>query len=267
MFAEVNGTRLYYEVCGSGEPLLLLAGLGGEVSGWHDLIDEIKGFELVAFDNRGSGKSDKPTGGYSCELMSRDTAALMEHLDIRKAHVLGASMGGMIAQHLAIGHPDKVHTLILSSTMGFAENYTKRNLDIMGELATRLPREEFVKSISLWHYSRDFFKCCMDTISSSEEFYLKRAQQPLHAFMGQLEACRNHDTRDLLHRIKAYTLVITGSQDLIAPPECSTMLSQKIPNSKLVILRGGHALRAESNEMYRNEVLNFMTAHPMIKRR
>ena len=118
-YVESNGQKLYYEIHGEGEPLLLIMGLGGDATGWMLQIPALsKHFKVVAFDNRDVGRSSLAKGSYSIADMAEDTAGLMDALGIKKAHILGGSMGGAIAQELVLRHPDKVRKLILACTMG-----------------------------------------------------------------------------------------------------------------------------------------------------
>ena len=116
---KVNGINLYYEVSGQGHPLILIMGLRRNISWWYRQMPELsRHFTVIAFDNRGAGRSDKPVMEYSIGLFADDTAGLMNALDIKNAHVLGISMGGYIAQELAIRHPEMVRSLVLVNSIG-----------------------------------------------------------------------------------------------------------------------------------------------------
>ncbi len=115
--AAINGLNLYYEEAGSGPPLLLIAGLSGTTLGWAMLLPALAAhFRVIAFDNRGAGRSSAPPGPYTTRQMAGDAAALLEHLGITRAHVIGLSLGGMIAQELALAHPERVDHLVLYAT-------------------------------------------------------------------------------------------------------------------------------------------------------
>src|SRR3712207_194537 len=115
--ARINGIDLYYEETGSGPPLLLIAGLGGNTLGWVMLLPALaQHFRVIAFDNRGAGRSSAPPGPYTTRQMADDAAALLAHLGIERAHVLGLSLGGMIAQELALAHAERVDRLVLYAT-------------------------------------------------------------------------------------------------------------------------------------------------------
>ena len=116
-FADVNGIRLYHEAFGEGPPLLLILGLGADISEYSALIQQLgRHCRVIAFDNRGAGRSDKPDSAYTIELMAGDAAGLMAAVGLSHASVLGISLGGRIAIELALGHPERVGRLILVST-------------------------------------------------------------------------------------------------------------------------------------------------------
>jgi 3-oxoadipate enol-lactonase len=115
--ADANGIRIHYEVHGEGRPLLLILGLGADVSEYTALIDQLAArSRVIAFDNRGAGRTDKPDAPYSIELMAADALGVMDALGVTRADVLGISLGGRIALELALGHPERVERLILVST-------------------------------------------------------------------------------------------------------------------------------------------------------
>ena len=121
--AKVNGININYMVAGQGEPLVMIAGFSADQSLWKSQLPAFKKqFQMVIFDNRGVGKSDKPQGPYSPKMMSEDTIKLMDYLNIKKAHILGHSMGGLIAQEIAINYPERVMKLILASTWAYQDN-------------------------------------------------------------------------------------------------------------------------------------------------
>jgi len=115
--ARINGISINYSVEGKGEPLFLIMGFSGSKMAWYFQRRAFrKHFQVVTFDNRGVGESGKPAGPYSMQMFVDDTVGLMDHLGIEKAHILGVSMGGMIAQHIAISHPERVRKLVLGCT-------------------------------------------------------------------------------------------------------------------------------------------------------
>ncbi len=202
-FLRVGGVRLRYRVDGGSPPALVIGGHMQPLDSWALQVRDMKRFfQVVRFDHRGTGLSDAPPGPYSMEQMADDAAALLDHLSIRRAHVVGVSMGGMIAQHLALNHPKRVNRMVLISTnAGFA-------------------RPEF-KSFMRW---------------------LARSPAagvwPLRGFMGQLGAIAEHDTRGRLGNIKAPTLVMVGQNDPLTPVRYAEELAEGIPGAELEVVPG-----------------------------
>ena len=262
--AQVNGINLYYEEQGSGEPLLLIMGLGAHSLLWIMQRPALaQRYRVISFDNRGSGRSEVPPGPYSTRQMADDAAGLLDHLGIERAHVIGWSMGGMIAQQLALNHPQRVGRLVLLASLAkarayslpwlaFGEQARERGLDRAGLLLWAMP----------WSYTPAFM-----TQPAMVEFALNQALAdpfPITAegFAGQAAACREHTTSDLidqLPRITAPTLVLVGAEDILTPPEYSREMAQRIPGARLQILeRGGHGMPLEYAQAVNEALLAFL---------
>ena len=133
---KANGININYSVTGQGEPLVMIMGLNAPQSGWNDQIPLFKKyFQVITFDNRGAGKSDKPQGPYSIRIMADDAAALMDCLGIKKAHIMGMSMGGMIAQEVAINYPERMMKLVLASTYACQDQQSSGSTPEMNQTA------------------------------------------------------------------------------------------------------------------------------------
>jgi pimeloyl-ACP methyl ester carboxylesterase len=263
--AYVNGININYKVQGGGESLVLIMGYSGDKTGWMFQTRAFKRhFRVVTFDNRGVGRSDKPPGAYSMKMMADDTVGLMEHLGIDKAHILGVSMGGMIAQELAINYPERVNKLILGCTaagrselsgispefpkgLGLSDNYTDD--EVRG-----LPIIKVVDHL----YSSAFNKCLYRTFLIT----LAKIQVRLSGttgLIGQLEAVLGHDTFDRLPAIQAPTLVMAGTGDRIIMPSSSEVLANGIPDARLIKFEGGsHSFFIEMRGEFNREVLGFL---------
>ena len=263
--AYVNGINIDYKVQGQGEPLVLIMGYSGDKTGWMFQTRAFKRhFRVVTFDNRGVGKSDKPAGAYSMKMMADDTVGLMEHLGIEKAHILGVSMGGMIAQELAINYPERVNRLILGCTaagrsessgisqefpkaLGLGENYTDD--EVRG-----LPIIKVVDSL----ISSAFNKCVYRTLLIALAKIQFRLSETT-GLTGQLEAVLGHNTFDRLPVIQAPTLVTAGTGDKIIMPSSSEVLANGIPGARLVKFEGGsHAFFIEMRGEFNRVVLDFL---------
>jgi len=132
--ARIDGVNIHYDEAGEGEPLLLIMGYGMPGDAWLGSLPFLGGFRCVYFDNRGTGRSDKPDGPYTIDRMAEDAAGLLDHLGIARTHVYGVSMGGMIAQELALRHPEKIRSLALGCTLCGGEHSTMAEPQIIEEL-------------------------------------------------------------------------------------------------------------------------------------
>jgi pimeloyl-ACP methyl ester carboxylesterase len=261
---KVNDIQLYHEVHGRGEPLVLIMGLGASTNGWDMQIPTFsREFQVVAFDNRGSGRSDKPASRYTMRLFADDTAGLIEALGIASAHVYGQSMGGLIAQELALSYPERVRTLTLGSTSCGGQQAIPalpEHVTLMAALNTLSAEEAAEEGLPLM-YSEDF-------IARKRRELIARAlaeaelRPPLDAFVRQVQAAVRHEAYDRLPQIRCPTLIISGSEDKIVPAENSRILAERIPDAELVVLpKAGHGYLVECAEESNAIVLDFLRRH------
>jgi pimeloyl-ACP methyl ester carboxylesterase len=251
---KVDDIQIYFEVKGEGFPLVMITGLSGNIDWWHPrLIQELsRNFKTVMFDNRGAGRTD--LSGRKCTIKSSadDTAGLMDAFGISKAHVLGVSMGGMIAQELVLNYPEKVEKLVLYSTSCGGANSIPPAQEVLGELTAdirRLSEEEVAKIIVPLCFTKDFVDNNPDFMEFMTRQILK-APISRKAFTQQLKAIMQFDTYDRLSRIKAPTLVLHGKRDILIPPENGSILAKAIPNAKLVNLeKSAHLLAEDMGEV------------------
>jgi pimeloyl-ACP methyl ester carboxylesterase len=262
--AKVDDIHLYYEEHGQGEPLLLIMGLGASTLSWSEQIPVFgREFRVIAFDNRGAGRSDKPAVRYSIALFADDTAGLMDALGIESAHVYGQSMGGFIAQELALRYPQRVRTLVLGSTSCGGRQAVAappENLAGIGMMNVLSPREAAEKGLPLL-YSEEFIARHHDALiqRSLRESELR---PPLEAFGRQIQAAVRHNTFDRLPDIRCPTLVITGSDDKVVPADNSRILAERIPGAALAVLPGaGHGYLLEKAAESNTVVLEFLRRH------
>jgi pimeloyl-ACP methyl ester carboxylesterase len=262
--APVNGISMYYEVQGKGVPLVMIQGFAGNHQAWFFQTPVFrKYYEVIVFDNRGIGKSGRAGEPYTIRTMADDVIALMDYLGIDKAHILGLSMGGLIAQEVAISYPERLIKLVLGST--FTE--TERN-DVHPELMKALGIREGDTSVDIRKI--DFRKLMNFMVSSAFNKRLyrmvlltlsRRSMKSIDAsgYLEQMAAVTSYTTLDRLHLIKAPTLVITGTGDRIVSPGMSDSLASRIPNATLVKVKGGsHAFFMEMRGRFNKEVLEFL---------
>ncbi len=258
---EANGLRIYYEVHGQGFPLVMIMGLGANLDWWPPRIVErlSRRYRLLLFDNRGAGRTDKPGGRYSIRLMAGDTAALVEAVGIRRAHVLGVSMGGMIAQELALNHPERVERLVLAcTTCGGIRSVPPAPRALAWLSARNVPPEVFRERQLKLLFPDEFAARHRQEI----EEYWRRAGRwptPADAYRRQLAAILRFNSYGRLPRIQAPTLVMTGDRDILVPPKNSEILASRIPGARLEVFPGGgHGFIAQFPERFCRVVEEFL---------
>ncbi|MEW6721586.1 MAG: alpha/beta hydrolase [Thermodesulfobacteriota bacterium] len=262
-YTEASGIRIYYETHGAGPPLLMINGLGSDHLEWLFQVPAFASrFRVVVFDNRGTGKSDVPPGPYTTAQMADDAVALLDALGIARAHVLGVSLGGMIAQEVALRHPGRADRLVLGCTGPGGTLSVRPSAEAMAPFlnAGNEDREADLRRMIPYLYSDPYIAGRPKEI---EDFVRRRLEHrtPVEGLRAQLAAAVTHDAADRLGRIRAKTLVITGDGDRLVPPENSIRIARRIPDAKLVILPGApHRLFAENADAFNREVMEFLRA-------
>ncbi len=240
--ARVNGSNIAYRVQGDGPPLVLIMGYRLSSAAWPQKFVETLAtqFTVITFDNRGTGRSDKPVIGYALANMARDVAALLDEIGIERAHVLGYSMGGAIAQEFTKQFPHRVDGLILCATMCGGPRATFAGpsvVRVMRDLDGYSP-EQIARRIWEVTYAPGYLK---ENREQAEDQMRRETAlpTPLHAADLQFQAFAEFDGAKALSQIRCPTLVLTGDLDRLIRPENSKMLAQLIPGAKLVVIPGG----------------------------
>ncbi|MFB5191690.1 alpha/beta fold hydrolase [Alicyclobacillus fastidiosus] len=224
---KVNSINLYYEIHGDGEPLCLIPGLNNDIADYKKIVQLLsQRYKVIAVDNRGSGRTDKPDIPYSINMMCEDVVELLRHLRIGQAHILGISLGGRIATELVLQHPDKIRSLILVST------YVHR---IDPELSSR--RLNILLRLSLLRKQR-------------------------HGALRQRDAARDYDATERLHEINVPTLILHGKKDKFAPYRFAEEMHLDIRNSTLVTFSGGHMFLFLRSEQFVEAIMKFLDGTP-----
>ena len=260
-FANSNGTNIYYQIRGEGEPLVLLMGFGADGNVWEKHVAEYqKHFQCILLDNRGVGRSDQPEGPYTTAMMAADTIAVMDHAGVRKARVAGISMGGAIAQELALNYPDRVEKLVLISTWPRFNNYAKTVYQNLIKLRRTSKPGDFMELLQLWIYAPPFYEKGLKELKEGQAGAAANENpQTQNGFEGQLHACMNHDTVDRLHQISVPTLITVGDMDIFTPPAFSQILHEKIKGSIYVSFpEGGHVHHWEDLERFNRVTTEFL---------
>jgi len=242
---RVNDIQMYYELYGEGFPLVMIHGLGANLDWWEPrMVGELsKRFTTVTFDNRGAGRTDVSDRSYTIRLFADDTAGLMDALGISRAHVLGISMGGRIAQELTLDYPEKVEKLVLcSATCG-----GKESVPASEEVRRMLAADRSAAARAA--ITEDFVRRNPDLVQALRQRVL-RAPISDEAYRRQMNASLESHTYDRLRQIRVPTLILHGRKDVLFPPENGRILAEAIPSAKLVYLeRSGHALLEEMEEV------------------
>lgn len=258
-YANVNGIKLYYEVHGEGYPVVLISGLGSQGQSWDTQVPIYsKHYKVVVFDNRGAGKSDKPEPPYTTAQMADDTAALMDSLSIERAHIVGKSMGGMVAQWLAINHPERVNRIVLGCSSGSRDQVGNGILKMGREIASKVGlRAVWFMALHLG-YSREYIEKNVERLNKAS-MLLTESPEDLQGYIGQSMACEGHNTLEHLPKIKSPAYVMMGESDLITSPERTRELSELIPNAELCVFSGvGHGFWRERQQEVDSTVLHFL---------
>ncbi len=264
---EVGDIQMYYVQEGEGPPLIMIMGFGGQHHSWGDETVQLlsRQFTTIRFDNRGTGKTDKPQVEYSIPMMADDAAGLLRALGIPKAHVYGVSMGGMIAQELALRHPGLVGGLVLGcTTPGWAHGVppSPQVIELMLP-QPGLSREEQVR--------RSWPAICSPRfLEEGREFLelmLRRSLEdptPIDTLNRQAAAIQVFDTYERLPQIKAPTLIIHGDQDVLVPVQNAYVLHERIPYSELYIIEGaGHVYFWERPQEAAQRIIQFLSTVPL----
>jgi 3-oxoadipate enol-lactonase len=261
----IDGTDIYYERRGSGEPLLLIQGLGGNHLHWGDgFLDALQdgGFELILYDHRGAGRSGELEGECTIKRLADDADALLDALQIESAHVVAISMGGMVAQELVLAHPERVRTLTLGCSFPGGPEAKMTDQVIVGQIAEAVLSGDGERAVRVGYevmigpeYSAD---------EANYEIYSKVAAQypaPIPTLMGQLSAILGHDTSERLSEITVPTLVIHGTADRLLESVNGELLARLIPGAHLELLEGaGHMFFWEQPQRSAQLVIDHVAA-------
>jgi len=256
----IRDAQVHYHVYGEGEPLLLIAGLASDLYTWKKALPQLeKHHQVIVFDNRGSGLTETSAATFTIATLSDDAAGLLHALDIQKAHVVGWSMGGNVAQELALRHPAKVGALVLMSTYMKTPDRSSFALDVMiHSIREGASMETFMMMMQAW--------CSTQTAFAGKRASWNREATGDHlfsieGFARQKQALDGFDTRARAQNIIRPTLVIHGTEDIMVPPQFGQDLASQIPGSIMYRVEGaGHFLPAAG---WAGPTLEFLAKHPL----
>ncbi|MBV8357041.1 MAG: alpha/beta hydrolase [Acetobacteraceae bacterium] len=265
---RVGDVRLHYETAGSGEPLLMVMGLGGSSAGWApELVAELaRFFRTIIYDNRGTGRSDKPDAPYSLEMFAADAIAILDDLKINRAHLFGVSMGGMIAQEIALRYGSRLQTLTLGCTTCGGKNAVPpppESAKLLTAPRDGLSDAEVIRRGWPLAYTSEYIKDHRAELEASIPRLLANAT-PGFIFKRHMDATYRLKTYERLPEITLPTLVITGAKDVLMPARNSEILAERIPGAKLhIIPNAGHAFFNEARDEFLREFVPFAKSHPI----
>ncbi len=254
-----NDFTMHYDVHGEGEPVLCIMGITAAGEVWADHVAEwSEQFQCITPDNRGVGLTDKPAGDYTSAMMAEDQIHLLDHLDIEKAHIVGCSMGSVIAQQVALLYPERVKSVTLMCTWARCDNFSKSVFSHILQSKAHLKNEDFMEYLQLLIFDKrswdnpEFYEGLLE---GRKDASLAENPQPLHGLVGQCAACTDHNTLDQLSNLTAPTLVIGGETDVFTPRWMADEVHDKLPNSTLHLYpRSGHAFHWENLEDFNPRV-------------
>lgn len=233
---QVNDVELYYEEHGEGTPVILIHGLAGDCSAWNAQIERLKPhFRVIPYDNRGAGRSSAPDYPYTTEKFAEDTIGLMDALGIKEpAHIIGRSMGGAIAQEIALGYPERTRSMIITASFGKLDRYGYQILHNINEVVKSQGYGLASRIQSLCFFPPSYFNKNEEQMLKFEES-LAITDRPIHGYTNSTHACLTHDALNRLPTVKCPTLVMAGGQDVLCSTDASREIAEKIPNCKLKV--------------------------------
>lgn len=253
-----DGTVISWTEYGSGPPVLLIMGLGADGSVWERHVDHLRhSFRCIAVDNRGTGASDSPPGPYSTALMAADCISVLDAAQIERAHVVGISMGGAIAQQLALNHPERVDRLVLTASWGRRNPYIEDAFTELRELRATVEPRAFARRLQLLIWSPEAYSRQSSDLRAEQA--VAEPALDLAAFQAQCDACVGHDLGESLRGIRAQTLVTAGGVDAFTPLGAARALHAAIPQAQLEVFPdGGHAHHWEFLTEYNHLIERFL---------
>lgn len=262
-----TGVTLNYEISGSGEPLLMIMGTSGSIPLWGEMVSRFaQTHQVIAFDNRGLGGSERGDGPISVASLAEDAAALLEALDVPRAHVIGWSLGSAIAQELALAHPDRVASTVLYATWGGCDGFQRSVLS-----ALRLPYVHRDMESALAVSGIAFSPQLLDHPDFAQmlepmlpAFPQNEAQ--MQVTVEQWDADLVFDSLDRIGAITAPTLVVVGEQDLLTPPWQAKKVADAIPGARYELVTGpgsSHGMHIERPDDLTKIVTGFLAEHTL----
>ena len=258
-YVESGSTRIAYRSVGQGAPVLLIMGLGADGTAWQLHVQEFaKHFRCIVPDNRGAGGSDAPVGPYSTAQMADDCAAVLLAASDRPANVVGISMGGTIAQELALNHPSLVSRMVLVSSWCRCDPFLADMFHHLREAQAALMPDDFAELLQLRIWSPLYYSAHAEELRNTRR-ETKTAMSPA-AFAAQCAACISHDALARLEGVTAPTLITAGNNDSFTVLDRALEVQEAIRGSRLEVLPGGHAHHWEALKDFNDLTISWLAA-------
>jgi 3-oxoadipate enol-lactonase len=260
---HVNDVELNYRLEGDGEETIVLVnGLADDLETWAGQAGDFtaSGYRVLRFDNRGIGASSRPAGPYSSRMLADDTTALVDHLGITGFHLMGISMGGMIAQEYALAYPGDLRSVTFACTYAAPGPFCSRMFALWADMAPVLGVPFVMRDVTLWAFTVPFFAQRGAELAQFETA-MRYIDQPVPAYLAQLAVIQNHDTTSRLADIRVPALVLAGEEDILIPVALSREIHEAIPGSEWATTKGGHACVWEYPAEFNQTFLDFARRH------
>lgn len=257
---SVGDIDIHYALEGDGEETVVLVnGLADDLTTWDFQVPALlaAGYRVLRFDNRGIGATSKPAGPYSSAQLAADTKGLVDALGITGFHLMGVSMGGMIAQSYAIAYPGDLKSVTLACTYAAPGPFCSRMFAMWGDMAPVLGVPFVMRDVTLWAFTLDFFRRREAELAEFETA-MRYLDMPVHAYLSQLAVIQHHDTTADLANIAVPTLVLAGEQDILIPVALSEELCKGIPGAQWRTSPGGHGCMWEHPDAFNETFLDFL---------
>ena len=254
-----NGVGLAYRIDSDGpQTLVLVNGLADAKESWElQLPAFAERYRVVTYDNRGVGESSTPPGPYTSAQMAADLAGLADAIGLERFHILGVSMGGMIAQEYAIAHPERLLSASFCCTYSYPGPFCLRMFSCWRDLVPHLGVGFTQREVLLWAFTTGFFEEREDELREIEDF-MAANPPPADGYLAQLHSIETHDTRGRLGAVTCRAMTLVGAGDILIYPNLSRRLHDELPRSTWVEVPGGHACIWEFPDEFNRAVLDFL---------
>ena len=261
--ARVNDIELNYKLEGDGqETIVLVNGLADDLETWGFQMEDFlgAGYRVLRFDNRGVGASSKPAGPYSSRMLADDAKALVDSLGITDFHLMGVSMGGMIAQEYALAYGPDLRSVTFGCTYAAPGPFCSRMFAMWEQMAPVVGVPFIMRDVTLWAFTVAFFEQRGAELAEFETA-MRYMDMPVHAYLAQLAVIQQHDTTARLSQITTPALVLAGDSDILIPVSLSRRLHEGVPGSQWATAKGGHACLWEYPDEFNQAFLKFVQQH------